>query len=50
MRAKLRVPAGAPLQASGGDTSTPSHVYLPAMVAPSLKAALVRMNAICHGT
>src|SRR2546427_4798671 len=44
--AKVTVPGGAPLQLSDGDTSAPSHVYLPGMVAPSLKAGLESENAI----
>src|SRR2546422_10500560 len=50
MSATLRVPAGAPLQVSGGDTSTPSHAYLARVGGPSFKAALVRMNAVGSGT
>src|SRR6266576_7200118 len=50
MRAKPRVPAGAPLQVSAGDTSTPSHVYLAGMAAPSPNAALASVNAMCYGT
>src|SRR6184192_4917305 len=46
MSANAAVPGGAPLQLSGGDTSAPSHVYLPGMAAPSLKAALESENAI----
>src|SRR5438045_7936457 len=44
--AKAAVLGGAPLQRSGGDTSEPSHVYLPGIAAPSLKAALESENAI----
>src|SRR5205823_10381411 len=35
------VSAGAPLQASGGETSPPSHVYLTGMPPPSANAQLV---------
>src|SRR5438093_1030812 len=46
MSAKVPVPAGALLQASGGDTSAPSHVCLMGIAAPSLKAVLESENAM----
>src|SRR2546430_14610604 len=48
--AKLTVPAGAPLQASGGETSAPSHVYLEGTADPSVKAVLVSENAMAVDT
>src|SRR2546422_890843 len=42
VRAKLRVPAGAPLQASGGERLAPSQVYFAGMTSPSAKAELER--------
>src|SRR5437763_11682845 len=44
--AKLTVPAGAPLQTSGGETSAPSHVYLAGTAEPSVKAGLVSAKAM----
>src|SRR5207237_3104414 len=48
--AKLTVPAGAPLQASGGETSAPSHVYLTGTADPSVKAVLVSENSMAVDT
>src|SRR2546429_7507349 len=48
--AKLTVPAGAPLQASGGETSAPSHVYLAGTAAPSAKAVPGSEDALAAGT
>src|SRR5262245_20026057 len=45
MRAKLRVPNGATGQASGGETSAPSPVYLVGIFSPWPKAELVK----CRG-
>jgi hypothetical protein len=38
--AKLRVPAGAGVQLSGGETSAPSHVNFLGIIPPSGKAVL----------
>ena len=46
MSAKLTVPAGAPLQASGGETSASSQVYVAGIAVPSVNAVLVSAKAI----
>jgi hypothetical protein len=40
LRAKLRVPSGAPDHASGGEKFAPSGVYLTGILSPSAKAGL----------
>jgi hypothetical protein len=44
MSAKDFVPAGAPVQDSGGETFAPSQVYLAGIAAPSAKAVLVSVK------
>src|SRR5215218_2432441 len=39
------VPSGTPLQASGGETSSPSHVYLRGIGCPCWNAELVSSNS-----
>src|SRR6266702_1060502 len=46
MRAKAAVPAGAPLQASDGETSTPSQVCFTGIAVPCRNAVLVSENAM----
>src|SRR4029079_4356576 len=46
IRANLFAPSGAPLQASGGDTSFPSHVYLRGIAAFARNAEDSSVNAI----
>ena len=46
MIAKLFVLAGAPDHESGGETSSPSQVYLVGMLAPSVKADETSLNDI----
>jgi len=43
---KLRVPSGAPDQANGGDTLSPSHGYFSGMSPPWRKAVLVSLNGM----
>jgi hypothetical protein len=44
--ARLRVPLGAPLQATGGETSAPLHVYRAGIAPPLLNAGLVTVIAL----